>query len=53
MHAFEYKGIRCETKRYNLEALIFVSCRTGSFEARAFHEWVMKALYEYNRGDKK
>lgn len=53
MHAFEYKGKRCETKLYNLEALIFVSYRIGSFEARAFREWVMKALYEYNRDDKK
>jgi len=36
-------------KLYNLEALIFVSYRTASFKARAFREWVMKALTEYIR----
>jgi hypothetical protein len=42
----------CETILYNLEALIFVSYRLASFEARAFRQWVMKALCEYTRGDK-
>jgi hypothetical protein len=34
---------------YNLEALIFVSYRVASFEAKAFREWVMRALTEYTR----
>ncbi len=34
---------------YNLEALIFVSYRIASCEARAFREWLMKAFTEYTR----
>ncbi len=48
-HKFEYNGRQCETTLYNLEALIFVSYRIASFEARAFREWVMAALTEYTR----
>jgi len=48
-HKYEYKGRRCEVTLYNLEALIFVSYRIASYEARAFREWLMKALTEYTR----
>ena len=50
---FESNGHPCETVLYNLEALIFVSYRVASFEAKAFREWVMKALTEYTRTDNK
>jgi len=49
IHKYENNGRQCEMKLYNLEALIFVSYRIASFEARAFREWVMKALTEYTR----
>lgn len=49
IHKFEHKGRECQTTLYNLEALIFVSYRIASYEARAFREWVMKALTEYTR----
>jgi Virulence protein len=48
-HKFVDKGHQFEMTLYNLEALIFVSYRIASFEARAFREWVMKALTEYTR----
>lgn len=48
----ERNGKPCQTTLYNLEALIFVSYRIGSFEASAFRQWVMKALCEYTRDDK-
>ena len=38
---------------YNLEAIIFLSYRIDSRYAKAFREWVMNALCEYNRMDKK
>lgn len=49
IHKFENNGRQCEMTLYNLEALIFVSYRIASFEAKAFREWVMKALTEYTR----
>lgn len=49
IHKYEHNGRRCEMKLYNLEALIFVSYRIASYEARAFREWVMTALTEYTR----
>lgn len=49
MHKFENNGRQCEVMEYNLEALIFVSYRIASYEARVFREWVMKALTEYTR----
>lgn len=52
IHLFERNEKPCETMLYNLEALIFVSYRIASFEARAFRQWVMKALCEYTRDDK-
>jgi hypothetical protein len=49
VHLSERNGKPCETIFYNLEALIFVSYRVSSFEARAFRQWVMNALFEYTR----
>lgn len=49
IHKYEHNGRQCEMTLYNLEAVIFVSYRIASFEARAFREWVMKALTEYTR----
>ncbi|GHU92097.1 hypothetical protein FACS1894155_12300 [Bacteroidia bacterium] len=49
IHKFENNGRQCEMTLYNLEALIFVSYRIASYEARAFREWVMEALTEYTR----
>lgn len=49
IHKYENNGRQCEMIEYNLEALIFVSYRIASYEARAFREWVMKALTEYTR----
>ena len=47
----ERNGKPCQTVLYNLEAIIFVSCRIASFESGAFRQWVMKALCEYTRVD--
>lgn len=38
---------------YNLEAIIFLSYRIDSRYAKAFRKWVMNALCEYNRMEKK
>ena len=51
-YLFERNGKPCGTTLYNLEALILVSYRIASFEARAFRQWVMNALCEYTRDDK-
>lgn len=48
-HKYDNNGRTCELTLYNLEAIIFVSYRVASYEARAFREWVMKALTEYTR----
>ena len=48
-HKYENNGRQCELTLYNLEAIIFVSYRVASYEARAFREWVMKALTQYTR----
>jgi hypothetical protein len=52
VHSFERNGKPFGMTLYNLEALIFVSYRIASFEARAFRRWVMNALCEYTRDDK-
>jgi hypothetical protein len=49
IHKYENNGRQCEVTEYNLEALIFVSYRVASYEARAFREFVMRALTEYTR----
>jgi len=52
VHLFELNGKPCETTLYNLEALMSISYRIASFEARAFRKWIMDALCEYT-GDGK
>jgi hypothetical protein len=52
VHLFERNGKPFTTVLYNLEAVIFLSYRIASFEARAFRQWVMNALCEYTE-DKK
>ena len=49
----ELTSSKSSCKLYNLEALIFVSFRVHSLEARAFREWVFKALSEYAKNDNK
>lgn len=49
IHKYEDNGRQREMTLYNLEAIIFVSYRVASYEARAFREWVMQALTEYTR----
>ena len=49
IHKSENNGRQCEVTEYNLEALIFVSYRIASYEARVFREWAIKALTEYTR----
>ena len=46
IHSFDQNGKQCQTIIYNLEALIFVSYRIASGEAKAFKEWVMNILYK-------
>lgn len=53
IYKFEINGHQCEMVLYSLEALIFVSYRVASLEAKAFREWVMKALIEYTRNENK
>ena len=52
---YEHRSVdnKSSCKLYNLEALIFVSFRVHSLEARAFREWVFKALSEYAKNDTK
>ena len=52
IHLFDRKGKQCQTTLYNLEALIFVSYRIGSGEAKVFRQWVINALCEYTGGKK-
>ena len=52
IHLFDRKGKQCQTTLYNLEALIFVSYRIGSGEAKVFRQWVINALCEYSGGKK-
>lgn len=49
IHKYQDGNRQCEVVLYNLEALIFVSYRVPSYEARAFRQWVTKALTEYTR----
>lgn len=49
IYTYKDDGRTCELTLYNLEAIIFVSYRVASYEARAFREWVVKALTEYTR----
>ena len=53
IHKYENNGREYEVTEYNLEALIFISYRVASLEARAFREWLMRALTEYIRTEPK
>ena len=53
IHLSDQNGKQCQMTLYNLEVFIFVSCRIASFEARAFRQWVIKALCRYTRDAKK
>lgn len=37
---------------YNLEAIIYVSFRVATYQARAFRQWVLHALHKYYREEK-
>jgi len=52
IHLTDQNGKQCQTTLYNLEALIFVSYRVRSGEARVFRQWVTNALCEYTVGKK-
>jgi len=52
IHLFDQNGKQCQTTLYNLEAIIFVSYRIASGEAKAFRQWVINALCEYSGGKK-
>ncbi len=45
---YERHGKRCVFTLYNLEAIIFLSYRIGSYEARAFRGWIMNAMCAYS-----
>jgi len=53
IYKYENNGRQCEMTLYNLDVLICVSYRIASFEAKVFREWVMKALTEYLKNDKR
>ena len=53
IHLSDQNGKQCQTALYNLEALISVSYRIASGEARVFRQWVTNALCEYTAGKKK
>ena len=46
------KGIEKHTMYYNMEALIFISYRVNSFEAKVFRQFVNSALREHLKKDK-
>jgi len=46
-HRYIEKGIEIEAIYYNLEVLIFLSYRIGTFEAQIFRQFVNSALREH------
>ena len=52
IHLFDRNEKPCQTTLYNLEALIFISYRVASEEAKVFRQWVINALCEYSGGKK-
>jgi hypothetical protein len=52
IHLSDRNGKPCQTTLYNFEALIFVSCRVRSGEARVFRQWVTNAFCEFTAGKK-
>ena len=47
------KGIEKHTMYYNMEALIFISYRVNSFEAKIFRQFINSALREHLKKKKK
>lgn len=45
---YERHGKRCSYTLYNLEAILFLSYRISSHEARAFRRWIMNVLCAYS-----
>ncbi len=52
LHTYQVGEHESEMILYNLETLIFVGFRIGSYEAKAFRNWVLKAFSEYMKNDK-
>lgn len=52
LHTYQNGDYTSEAILYNLEAIIFISFRIGSFEANAFRQWVLKAFSEYMKNEK-
>ena len=52
IHSFDQNGKQCQSTLYNTEALIFISYRVASGEARVFRQWVTNAICEYSAGKK-
>ena len=46
-HRFTEKGIQIQSDYYNLEVLIFLSYRIGTFDAKIFRQFVNSALREH------
>jgi hypothetical protein len=46
-HKYTYKGIERQCVYYNMEVLIFLSYRTGTFEAKIFREFINDAFREH------
>jgi hypothetical protein len=53
IHLFDQNGKQCHSTLYNMEALISISYRVASGEARVFRQWVINVLCEYTTGKKK
>ncbi len=51
-YLYNRNGKLCESPIYNLETLMFISCRIALFEASAFMQWVMKVLCNDSGNDK-
>lgn len=49
-HRYTDEGIEKQCIYYNLEVLIFLSYRIGTFEAKIFRQFINSALREYLQG---
>lgn len=52
VHRFIHEGHKCEKVFYNLDAIIHLSFRIASFEAKAFREAFIRGFSEYSKMDK-
>jgi hypothetical protein len=46
-HRYTYKGIERQCLYYNMEILIFLSYRIGTFEAKIFRDFINQSFREY------